>query len=206
MLAVTVLVAAGCGATRQFDDAGIQFQYPGDWSVHGDMPINFSGASVVAILGTTEWGPCAEGDVNCHYQRPLEAGEIELELRTWTLMPADVCIMGRDRHDLRELAEGIVVADTGLARVGGRPAIETRFESGPADFYRSDESIRWVIAFARTVGRAYVIEAKYRGPGVEDHRAAVDRLVGSIRLDPAFPNDGSEFQGPRDCGPPFPSP
>jgi hypothetical protein len=121
-------------------------------------------------------------------------------------MRDDVCLMGRDRTDLRDLADETVVAETGLARVGGRPAVHTRFEWGPRNFYRSDESIRWVIAFARTVGRAYVIEAKYRGPGVEDHRAAVDRLVGSIRLDPAFPNDGSEFQGPRDCGPPFPPP
>lgn len=192
-------LAAG---TSAFAKNGITFSYPASWRVWDTLMPTSGFGSTMAILGTQPWGPCLPIDQNCHYQERLEPGQISVSISLGTLPGPSICEIGVDRSDLAGRGPGDPVATGTLTRVDGRPTLQTDYAVNQLDYYRSDEWRAWAIAAPGTTFGRYIVEAKYRGPGVVDFRADLDRLVDSIRFGgPAILGGGG---GPIDCGAPFP--
>jgi hypothetical protein len=183
---------------------GFVLDYPADWALFDELPLTTGPGQIRALLGTLPWGDCARSDINCHYQERLGPGEIQVEVGIVGLLQDGFCAYGQTRPDLAGRGPTDPIATGSLARVAGRPAIVTVYAPGADDYYRADEERAWMIAVPETLTEAYTIRAMYRGPGLEELRAEVDRLIASIRLGPAsFVLVGP---APSDCPAPFPSP
>jgi hypothetical protein len=193
----------GCGATKTFHASGISFDYPAGWDLHDQMPGTLGFGQEIAIVGTLPWGPCQPSDINCHYQERLDRGQIEIGISAVALRASDFCAYAQERPDLAGSFDPIAIAGNENLRIAGRPAVRTDYAVAGQDYYLSDEWRIWQIAFVDTVDRVYRIDAKYRGPSTDALRAAADRLVASIRLDP---QSGVGVPGGADCGAPFPAP
>ena len=182
--------------TRSYAGNGLTLSYPAGWTVNDDGWATTGLGSVWAILGTQPWGACLPADLNCHYQLRLEASQISVELGRGLSPAMDICGLGADRADLAGRGPGDPPAIGHLARVDGRPTVETDYAVNQADYYHSDEWRTWIIAAPGSTTQTYRIDAKYRGPGDETFRRELDDMVASVR----FTDSG----GPADCGAPFP--
>jgi hypothetical protein len=217
--AVFVLVAVGVGAVAiprsssgtgdhgltHFHAQGLDFDYPGAWTIHDQLPASTGFGQTWAVIGTHAWPPsCGPSDVNCYYEAKLEPGTIAVDVGT-SYFPStddDLCVRGATGTDLQGRGPDDPVATRTLIRVDGRPTLKTTYAVGGKDFYLSDEWLDWEIAPIGTVDEAYTIDAKVRGPGTDAMKADLDALIASIRLTAG----SAAGQGPTDCGAPFPSP
>jgi len=183
---------------------GFAFDYPASWAINDAGWATTGFGSPMAVLGTMPWGDCVKSDINCHFQERLRPGQIEVRVGVLAITSGDLCVFAAERPDLAGRGPGDPVATASLIRVDGRPAIRTDRAPGADDYYRADEYREWMIAFPDTLDHAYTIEAMYRGPGLEDLRAEVDRIIASVRLGRV--SDAYVRPSPSDCPAPFPSP
>lgn len=193
------------GGLNHFHTQGLDFDYPGSWSIHDQLPASSGFGQTWAIIGTQPWpSSCGASDINCYYEAKLEPGTIAVDIGV-SYFPAtddDLCVRGATGTDLQGRGPDDPLATRSLIRVDGRPTLRTAYAVGGKDYYLSDEWLDWEIAPVGTVDEAYAISSKVRGPGDDAMKAALDALIASIRLTPG-PDSG---QGPADCGAPFPSP
>ncbi|MCI0584642.1 MAG: hypothetical protein L0227_17425 [Chloroflexi bacterium] len=205
LVAAWSMLAAGnpfaTGTQRYAARDDITFEFPASWGHWDIFPPTTGLGSLVVIVGTQPWGPCPPIDINCHYAQRLGDGQISVEVSKG-LYPADFCDVGATRSDLQGRGPGDPAATGRLGRVDGRPAIQTDYAVGRADYYGADEWREWTVAVPGSLREVFRISARYRGPGVDEFRTQLDELVASIRLNRAIvPNAGG---GPVDCGDPFP--
>ena len=203
-LAVTLVVALALWlrpANRHFEEGGLAFDYPSSWDIHYPGPSTGMGQTF-AILGTLPWGPCGATDVNCHFQERLDRGEIQVDVGITAGFGTDFCTWAAERPDLAgRTAADPPVSGNRYFRVDGRPAIETTFAVHGMDYYLSDEWRIYRFAAADGIGQTYVINASYRGPGLDGFHDALDRLIASIHLTPIQ----AVVPPVPDCGSPFPA-
>jgi hypothetical protein len=187
-----------------FHIGGISFEYPAEWAIHDELPMTAGPGQMFALLGTVPWGACAPSDINCHYERPLEEGQIEVEVGRQLFVVEDgICGFAQERSDLAGRGPNDPqVAETRYFRIEGRPAIYTQFSVGGRDYYHSDEWRHWLIAEPASTQTVFTIRAKFRGPRDVDFAQTLDRLIETIRL-----GGPSDVGIPRlaDCGAPFPA-
>jgi len=186
--------------TRHYAANGVEFDYPSAWTIHDKIPGSTGLGSEFLILGTLPWGPCAEYDINCHYQQKLDPGQVTIQLGRLAISTTDLCELGATSGDLAGRGPGDPPATRTLLRIAGRPAFRTDYAVGGTDYYLADEWRNWDIAEPGTAQGALTIQAMYRGPDVAALRAQVDELAASLRwTGPApYPVSGS------DCAAPFP--
>lgn len=166
------------GVQRYRHASGIAFEYPTDWRLH-DASVSFAGGSVIAVLGTQPVPErCGTGhvDVSCYTEQPLAPGTVSIIVGTGSFGGATL---------FDDRARSVPEVGRTQAEVGGLPAIVHRY--GPGAYAREDEAIGWEIAFPTSVLRAWVIEARLRGPGLDGMRAALDRLIASIAFEGTGP-------------------
>jgi hypothetical protein len=195
----------GNGGLNHFHSQGLDFDYPGSWTIHDQLPASTGFGQTWAVIGTHAWpSSCGASDVNCYYEAKLEPGTIAVNIGVSYFPSAadDVCIRGTTGADLQGRGPDDPVATRSLIRVEGRPTLKTMYAVDGKDYYLSDEWLDWTIASVGTVHEAYFIDAMVRGPGTDTMKAELDALIASIRLTPG-PNAA---QGPADCGAPFPGP
>lgn len=160
-----------------FRDDRLSFEYPTAWQLR-DARAGFSGGSTIAVLGTVDVpAACGGGhvDINCYYQEPLGPGQVSVVLGTQGFRGGSIF----DPGAANAVNEDLVIA--------GLPARRSAVEVGPEDFYRSDFSITWLVAFPESATNAWTIEARGRGPGTELQLAALDRLISTVRVDGVVP-------------------
>ncbi|MGH2406466.1 MAG: hypothetical protein ACRDF7_00115 [Candidatus Limnocylindrales bacterium] len=214
LAAAVCLVAVACtgpvpspslpSALDHYAVQGLNLDYPASWAINAAGWPSTGPGSTWAVLGTLPWGDCARSDLNCHYQVRLEAGQIQVEVGMVGMMSVDLCNFGAQRPDLAGRGPADPVATGSLTRVAGRPTVRTDYAFGGAGYYQADEERVWLIAFPGTLSSAYSIDAMYRGPGLDDLRGEVDRLIASIRIDATETNLVTGAS--TDCPAPFPSP
>jgi hypothetical protein len=194
--------ASGTG-TRHLSVQGLELDYPADWSVYDQGWFSTGLGRPLAIIGTLPWGPCAASDINCHYERRLDPGQITVQIGLGLVTGADdICQLGATRPDLAGRGANDPPATGSLTRVDGRPAVRTDYVVGQTDYYHSDGWRDYLIAAPGSIKEAFSIDAKYRGPDLDNLRNELDELIASVRLGDG--TTGSDTQG-TDCGPPFPS-
>lgn len=179
---------------------GLSFDVPSGWRVHDKIAPSTGTGQILALVGTMPWGPCAEYDINCHFQERFDRHEIEVQIGAGFAGATDFCAYARERPDLQPRTDGVRVSETHYLRIDGRPAISTSYSLETPDYYLSDGWRKWEFAAVGTTQSVYSISARWRGPGDDEFLAALDQLVASIRLTRP-PNQDLPS---ADCGEPFP--
>ena len=141
--AVFVLVAVGVGVAtiphssggptngglNHFHAQGLDFDYPGSWSIHDQLPASSGFGQTWAIIGTHAWpSSCGASDINCYYEAKLEPGTIAVDIGV-SYFPAtddDLCVRGATGTDLQGRGPDDPVATRTLIRVDGRPTPQDR--------------------------------------------------------------------------------
>ena len=172
--------------TAHLDEWGLAFDYPAGWYVAHPAD-NMHVMSVLAFLGTgsgyqvcTPWGDT----VQCYSDIHLESDQVIVRLSELTTQVGGPF----DAADAKWLNPG-----QDLVTVGGLPA--TYSESTRTGWYESDLALVWNLSAPGSILERYEIDAYMRGPDVDVLRTEVDRLVASIRYDPA-PVKLDPTQGP----------
>lgn len=211
LLVVGLLAAGAIGlafwlrpSTNRYQTEGFGFDFPAAWQLHDEMPATTGFGQPLAVLGTVPWGPCLSYDLNCHYEQKLAPGQIEVNVTHLFLMSEDgFCGYAQERPDIQGRGPtDPQVTDTSYFRISGRPAIYTQYAVNGTDYYVSDEWRTWMVAPWDSTRDVFEINAKFRGPGDDDFRAALARLVESISLPPHF---GPGYPAASPCGDPFPA-
>ena len=170
--------------TARYENNGISFDYSASWTVHDQIPPTTGMGQTLALIGSLPWGPCQPYDINCHYEQRLGGGQIEVEVGRGIVVSEDgFCGYARERPDLGGRGPNDPqISETRLFRVAGRPVIYTAYAVNGADYYLSDEWRNWMFAATDTSTEAYWIRSRFRGPGADGFRLALDQLVASVRL------------------------
>ena len=193
------------GTTRHYSVSGISFDYPSTWAIHDRLPGTSGMGATWAILGTSSWDGCGDGDLQCFYDRPMAPATITVEIgEAIVASDEDICVRATTRPDLQGRGPTDAPATGSLTRVDGRPALRTDYAWHGIGFYEADEQRDWFIAAPGSTTMAYVVSAIYRGPGLDAFRADVDQLLASVRFSTTDGIGGSDPNA--DCGAPFPVP
>jgi hypothetical protein len=187
-----------------FETGGFAFDYQADWAVHDQIPASTGFGQLLAVMGTLPWGPCAQSDINCHYEQRLGPGQIELQVSRVNLLSDDgICGYARERPDLAGRGpDDRQVLETRYFRIDGRPVVYTRYAAAADDYYLADGVRDWMIAPWDTTNDVFTLQAMFRGPGNDEMNATLDQLIASIQLESGF---GPDYPPATDCGDPFPA-
>jgi hypothetical protein len=192
----------GAATTTHLSIQDLDLDYPSEWdAVTENFPAMGGFGQPLAVLGTVSWEGCAEGDINCYYQRKLDPGQISVTISDVLLPINDLCELGKTRPDIAARGSDDPRATGSLLRVDGRPTLRTDYDVGQTDYYQSDEWRTWEIAEPGTIKNAFVIDSRYRGPDLDDLRGQLDQMIASITIGKTSTGYSSN---PSDCGPPFP--
>jgi hypothetical protein len=182
-----IAVATSAAAPRQpvtsaqsemthLDNWGLSFDYPARWTVEKPSS-NMPYISVLAFLGTgtghQECNPVGP-TFQCYSNIHLEPDQVVVKLSETAVQIGGPF----DPAGARWLSPG-----QGLTTVGGLPA--TLSQTAYVGWYQSDLALVWKLSAPGTILERYEIDAYIRGPDTDVLRTEVERLVASIRYDPA---------------------
>jgi hypothetical protein len=210
-VAVTILAVALPRPANAYDDGGVAFNFPSNWTLHDQLAQPVEGGAYHAILGTVAFDSCEESDLNCYLRQPIEPGQIEVSLRSMFL-DVDFCGYFQRKFPSALLPIGlnaVNVRQSSNVRVGGQPAGYLDFvEEGPASG-PAEEIQQWYIESSYSNRAIYEIEATVNGTGDATLHGDLERLVASFKFLPQqlTPDESAELNLPStdDCSHLFPT-